>query len=258
MPYSMPVIIRSSTKKKELGARRRLVTAHRNGGREWQTEGGTTRQPRGSWSSSLIVIDVQTVRVGKRTITDTASGRHGQPGRDRSAWKMSVGPGDHDIVRRSTVVRPIRLPGPWHQMGLRGGAGYRPSTGRPRDSAHHGSMGSVPGCVHTRSSVARLEVHELQQLADETGLDHTSRVKSTVPLSDPGHSASCEQDRVAPASSVVHAAANWRGTPLTSVTTTIVDRMGGERPRQPPRLLEGAGPVLESRRRGCTPGRALR
>ena len=171
-------VISVDTKKKE------LVGNFKNAGREWQPKG--TPPP-------VRVHDFPTDAEGKAIpygIYDMAR---------NEAW-VSVGR-DHDTP--AFAVASIRLW--WHRMGQ---AAYP-------DARILYITADAGGSNGYRS---RAWKHELQQLADETGLTiHVSHFPpGTSKWNKIEHRLFC------------HITANWRGTPLTTFET-IVDRIGNTR-----------------------------
>ena len=171
-------VISVDTKKKE------LVGNFKNGGREWQPKG--TPPP-------VLVHDFPTDAEGKAIpygVYDMAR---------NEAW-VSVG-WDHDTP--AFAVASIRQW--WHQMGC---GAYPEATTLFITADAGGSNGYR----------SRAWKHELQQLADETGL--TIEVSHFPPGTSKWNKI---EHRL-----FCHITANWRGTPLTTYET-IVDRIGNVR-----------------------------
>ena len=163
------------TKKKE------LVGNFKNGGREWQPKGTPP---------AVLVHDFPTDAEGKAIpygVYDMAR---------NEAW-VSVG-WDHDTP--AFAVASIRHW--WHQMGC---GAYPEATTLFITADAGGSNGYR----------LRAWKHELQQLADETGL--TIEVSHFPPGTSKWNKI---EHRL-----FCHITANWRGTPLTTYET-IVDRIG--------------------------------
>ena len=171
-------VISVDTKKKE------LVGNFKNGGREWQPKGTPP---------AVLVHDFPTDAEGKAIpygVYDMAR---------NEAW-VSVG-WDHDTP--TFAVASIRHW--WHQMGC---GAYPEAT----------TLFITP--MRAGATVSRLRAwkHELQQLADETGL--TIEVSHFPPGTSKWNKI---EHRL-----FCHITANWRGTPLTTYET-IVDRIGNVR-----------------------------
>ena len=168
-------VISVDTKKKE------LVGNFKNGGREWQPKGTPP---------AVLVHDFPTDAEGKAIpygVYDMAR---------NEAW-VSVG-WDHDTP--AFAVASIRHW--WHQMGC---GAYPEATTLFITADAGGSNGYR----------LRAWKHELQQLADETGL--TIEVSHFPPGTSKWNKI---EHRL-----FCHITANWRGTPLTTYET-IVDRIG--------------------------------
>ena len=186
------------TKKKE------LVGNFKNGGREWQPKGTPP---------AVLVHDFPTDAEGKAIpygVYDMAR---------NEAW-VSVG-WDHDTP--AFAVASIRHW--WHQMGC---GAYPEATTLFITADAGGSNGYR----------LRAWKHELQQLADETGL--TIEVSHFPPGTSKWNKI---EHRL-----FCHITANWRGTPLTTYET-IVDRIGNVR------TATGAPGPGRTRRRGVSDGR---
>ena len=171
-------VISVDTKKKE------LVGNFKNGGREWQPKGTPP---------AVLVHDFPTDAEGKAIpygVYDMAR---------NEAW-VSVG-WDHDTP--AFAVASIRHW--WHQMGC---GAYPEATTLFITADAGGSNGYR----------LRAWKHELQQLADETGL--TIEVSHFPPGTSKWNKI---EHRL-----FCHITANWRGTPLTTYET-IVDRIGNVR-----------------------------
>ena len=171
-------VISVDTKKKE------LVGNFKNGGREWQPKGTPP---------AVLVHDFPTDAEGKAIpygVYDMAR---------NEAW-VSVG-WDHDTP--AFAVASIRQW--WHQMGC---GAYPEATTLFITADAGGSNGYR----------SRAWKHELQQLADETGL--TIEVSHFPPGTSKWNKI---EHRL-----FCHITANWRGTPLTTYET-IVDRIGNVR-----------------------------
>ena len=171
-------VISVDTKKKE------LVGNFKNGGREWQPKGTPP---------AVLVHDFPTDAEGKAIpygVYDMAR---------NEAW-VSVG-WDHDTP--AFAVASIRHW--WHQMGC---GAYPEATTLFITADAGGSNGYR----------LRAWKHELQQLADETGL--TIEVSHFPPGTSKWNKI---EHRL-----LCHITANWRGTPLTTYET-IVDRIGNVR-----------------------------
>ena len=171
-------VISVDTKKKE------LVGNFKNGGREWQPKGTPL---------AVLVHDFPTDAEGKAIpygVYDMAR---------NEAW-VSVG-WDHDTP--TFAVASIRHW--WRQMGC---GAYPDATALFVTADAGGSNGYR----------SRAWKHELQQLADETGL--TIQVSHFPPGTSKWNKI---EHRL-----FCHITANWRGTPLTTYET-IVDRIGNTR-----------------------------
>ena len=171
-------VISVDTKKKE------LVGNFKNGGREWQPKGTPP---------AVLVHDFPTDAEGKAIsygVYDMAR---------NEAW-VSVG-WDHDTP--TFAVASIRHW--WRQMGC---GAYPDATALFVTADAGGSNGYR----------SRAWKHELQQLADETGL--TIQVSHFPPGTSKWNKI---EHRL-----FCHITANWRGTPLTTYET-IVDRIGNTR-----------------------------
>ncbi len=171
-------VISVDTKKKE------LVGNFKNGGREWQPKGTPP---------AVLVHDFPTDAEGKAIpygVYDMAR---------NEAW-VSVG-WDHDTP--TFAVAPIRHW--WRQMGC---GAYPDATALFVTADAGGSNGYR----------SRAWKHELQQLADETGL--TIQVSHFPPGTSKWNKI---EHRL-----FCHITANWRGTSLTTYET-IVDRIGNTR-----------------------------
>ena len=171
-------VVSVDTKKKE------LVGNFKNGGREWQPKGTPP---------AVLVHDFPTDAEGKAIpygVYDMAR---------NEAW-VSVG-WDHDTP--AFAVASIRHW--WHQMGC---GAYPEATTLFITADAGGSNGYR----------LRAWKHELQQLADETGL--TIEVSHFPPGTSKWNKI---EHRL-----FCHITANWRGTPLTTYET-IVDRIGNVR-----------------------------
>ena len=171
-------VISVDTKKKE------LVGNFKNGGREWQPKGTPP---------AVLVHDFPTDAEGKAI----PYGVYDMAGKE--AW-VSVG-WDHDTP--AFAVASIRHW--WHQMGC---GAYPEATTLFITADAGGSNGYR----------LRAWKHELQQLADETGL--TIEVSHFPPGTSKWNKI---EHRL-----FCHITANWRGTPLTTYET-IVDRIGNVR-----------------------------
>ena len=164
--------------------RKELVGNFKNGGREWQPKGTPP---------AVLVHDFPTDAEGKAIpygVYDMAR---------NEAW-VSVG-WDHDTP--AFAVASIRHW--WHQMGC---GAYPEATTLFITADAGGSNGYR----------LRAWKHELQQLADETGL--TIEVSHFPPGTSKWNKI---EHRL-----FCHITANWRGTPLTTYET-IVDRIGNVR-----------------------------
>ena len=191
-------VVSVDTKKKE------LVGNFKNGGREWQPKGTPP---------AVLVHDFPTDAEGKAIpygVYDMAR---------NEAW-VSVG-WDHDTP--AFAVASIRHW--WHQMGC---GAYPEATTLFITADAGGSNGYR----------LRAWKHELQQLADETGL--TIEVSHFPPGTSKWNKI---EHRL-----FCHITANWRGTPLTTYET-IVDRIGNVR------TATGLRVRARTRRRGVSDGR---
>ena len=171
-------VISVDTKKKE------LVWNFKNGGREWQPKGTPP---------AVLVHDFQTDAEGKAIpygVYDMAR---------KEAW-VSVGR-DHDTP--TFAVASIRYW--WRQMGC---GAYPDAT----------ALFITADAGWSNGYLSRAWKHELQQLADETGLTIQAShfPPGTSKWNKIEHRLFC------------HITANWRGTPLTTYET-IVDRIGNTR-----------------------------
>ena len=192
-------VISVDTKKKE------LVGNFKNGGREWQPKGTPP---------AVLVHDFPTDAEGKAIpygVYDMAR---------NEAW-VSVG-WDHDTHRRSR----------WRRFDTGGIRWVAAPTPRPRPCSSRPMRGGSNGYR------LRAWKHELQQLADETGL--TIEVSHFPPGTSKWNKI---EHRL-----FCHITANWRGTPLTTYET-IVDRIGNVRDSH-----RAPGPG-RTRRRGVSDGR---